>query len=51
MSDYYCERANIMPEGQCGLRPQRSTVDMIFVRRRLQELARKKDTLLRLVHL
>ena len=40
----YCERENILPEEQCGFRPQRSTVDMMFVVRRLQELARKKDT-------
>ena len=33
-----------MPEEQCGFRPQRSTVDTMFVVRRLQELARKKDT-------
>ena len=43
LSDY-CERENIRPEEQCGFRPQRSTVDMMFVVRRLQELARKKDT-------
>ena len=43
LSDY-CERENIMPEEQCGFRRQRSTVDMIFVVRRLQELARKEDT-------
>ena len=43
LSDY-CERENILPEEQCGFRPQRSTVDMMFVVRRLQELARKKDT-------
>ena len=42
LSDY-CERENILQE-QCGFRPQRSTVDMMFVVRRLQELARKKDT-------
>ena len=40
----YCERKNIRPEEQCGFRPQRSTVDMILVVRRLQDLARKKDT-------
>ena len=43
LSDY-CERENILPEEQCGFRPQRSTVDMMIVVRRLQELARKKDT-------
>ena len=43
LSDY-CECENILPEEQCGFRPQRSTVDMMFVVRRLQELARKKDT-------
>ena len=40
----YCERQNLLPEEQYGLRPQRSTVDIMFVVRRLQELARKKDT-------
>ena len=39
-----CERENILPEEQCGFRPQRSTVDTMFVVRRLQELAWKKDT-------
>ena len=43
LSDY-CERENILPEEQFGVRPQRSTVEMMFVVRRLQELARKKDT-------
>ena len=43
LSDY-CERKNILQEEQCGFRPRRSTVDMMFVVRRLQELARKKDT-------
>ena len=43
MSDY-CERENILPEKQCGFRPRRSTVDIMFVVRQLQELARKKDT-------
>ena len=27
----YCEREGILPEEQCGFRPQRSTTDMIFV--------------------
>ena len=38
----YCERVGILPEDQSGFRPNRSTADMIFVIRRLQELARKK---------
>ena len=46
LSDY-CEREDILPEEQCGLRRQRSTVGMMFVVR-LQELARKKDTPLNL---
>ena len=43
LSDYR-ERENILPEEQCGFGPQRSTVDMMFVVRQLQELARKTDT-------
>ena len=38
----YCERVSILPEAQSGFRPNRSTIDMMFVIRRLQELARKK---------
>ena len=38
----YCERVGILPEEQSGFRPNRSTTDMMFVIRRLQELARKK---------
>ena len=38
----YCERVGILPEEQSGYRPNRSTTDMMFVIRRLQELARKK---------
>ena len=41
LSDY-CECVGILPEEQCGFRPNRSTIDMMFVIRRLQELARKK---------
>ena len=37
-----CERAGILPEKQSGFRSNRSTTDMMFVVRRLQELARKK---------
>ena len=43
LSDY-CERENILPEEHVRFRPQRSTVDMILVVRRLQELALKMDT-------
>ena len=31
----HCEREDTLQEEQCGLRPQRSTTDMIFVVRRL----------------
>ena len=37
-----CERVGILPEEQSGFRPNRSTTDMMFVIRRLHELARKK---------
>ena len=42
----YCERVGILPEEQRGFRPNRSTTDMMFVIRWLQELARKKRILL-----
>ena len=42
----YCAREDILAEEQCGFRPKRSTIDMIFVVRRLRQLARKKSTLL-----
>ena len=38
----YCERVGILPEGQSGFRPNCSTIDMMFVIRWLQELAREK---------
>ncbi|CAB1097412.1 unnamed protein product [Ectocarpus sp. CCAP 1310/34] len=38
----FCEAKNIIPEEQCGFRPGRSTVDMLFVVRRLQELGWRK---------
>ena len=41
LSDY-CEAHGILPDEQCGFRPERSTVDMPFVVRRLQELARRR---------
>ena len=44
LSDY-CEKRKKLPEEQCGFRPQRLTVDMMFVVRRLQELVRKDTPL------
>ena len=38
----YCEAEGILPEEQCGFRPARSTIDMLFVVRRLQELGRAR---------
>ena len=38
----YCERVGILPEEQSGFRPNRSTTDMMFVIRRLQNLAQKR---------
>ena len=38
----YCEAKEILPEEQCGFRPARSTIDMLFVVRRLQELGRAR---------
>ena len=37
----YCEVKGLLPEEQCGFRPNHSTTDMIFVVRRLQEIGRK----------
>ena len=34
----YCEAKRLLPEEQCGFRPNRSTTDMMFVVRRLQEI-------------
>ena len=42
----YCEARNLLPEEQCGFRPHRSTTDMMFAVRRLQELGRKARVLL-----
>ena len=41
LSDF-CEAQQILPEEQCGSRPARSTIDMLFVVRRLQELGRQR---------
>ena len=40
----FCEEAGILPEEQCGFRPQRSTTDTMFVVRSLQELGRTSNT-------
>ena len=37
----YCKVKGLLPEEQCGFRPDRSTTDMILVARRLQEVGRK----------
>ena len=37
----YCEAKGLLPEEQCGFRPERSTTDMMFVARRLQDIRRK----------
>jgi hypothetical protein len=39
----YAEEHGLMPEEQCGFRPGRSTIDMMFVIRMLQEFGRDKD--------
>ena len=41
LSDF-CEAQQILPEEQCGFRSARSTIDMLFVVRRLQELGRQR---------
>ena len=38
----FCEAQQILPEEQCGFRSARSTIDMLFVVRRLQELGRQR---------
>ena len=37
----YCEAKGLLPEEQCGFRPNRSAADMMFVVRRLQKIGRK----------
>ena len=41
----YCEAKRILPEEQCSFRPARSTIDMLFVVRRLQQLGRARSTI------
>ena len=42
----YCEAKGILPEKQYGVRPARSTIDVLFVVRRLPELGRARRILL-----
>ena len=37
----YCEAKGLLPEEQCGFRPNHSTTNMMFVVGRLQEVGRK----------
>ncbi|CAM9417318.1 unnamed protein product [Sphacelaria rigidula] len=39
----FCEEIDVFPKEQCGFRRQRSTIDMMFVVRRLQELGRASN--------
>ena len=42
----YCEAKGLLPEDQRGFRPDRSTMDMIFVVHRLQDFGRKAEVYL-----
>ena len=42
----YCEAKVMLPEEQCGFRPNLSTTDMMFVVRRLEEIGRKAGVFL-----
>ena len=46
----YCETRGLLPEEQCGFRPDRSTSDMMFVVRRLQEIGCKAGVSLYVLH-
>ena len=39
-----CKEAGIVPKEQCDFRPQRSTTDVMFVVRRMQEQGRASNT-------
>ena len=39
----YCETEGPLPEQQCGFRPARSTIKMLFVVPRLQDLGRQRE--------
>ena len=47
----YCENINILPESQCAFRSNRSTVDMIFTAKLLQQTCREKEIALYLAFL
>ena len=42
----YCEAKGLLPEEQCGFRPDRSTTDMMFVVRKLHEVGHKSGVYL-----
>ena len=42
----YCEVKGLLPREQCGFRPRRSTLDMMFAMRKLQDYGRKARVLL-----
>lgn len=47
----YCETINILPESQCAFRSNRSTVDMMFTAKLLQQSCREKEIALYLAFL
>ena len=47
----YCKNINILPESQCAFRSNRSTVDMIFTAKLLQQTCREKEIALYLAFL
>ena len=50
MLSAYCEARGLLPEEQSGFRPDRSTTDMIFVVRRLQEIGWKAGVSIFMCH-
>ena len=47
----YCEQIKLLPESQCGFRKGRSTIDMIFTAKMLQQSCREKQIRLYLAFL
>ena len=47
----YCETINILPESQCVFRSNRSTVDIMFTAKLLQQSCREKEIALYLAFL